>query len=392
MGQIKSRSAQRDGTARAAAVNNIEKVHSLGALKIICVFFLFWWHSPLAKPVIDIGARCCEFLFVTSGFLVAYNHSEAFRAGPGASSSPSWKDSFIYLKKKLCAMWPLHIICFIICALCDTSVFKTPFGVFNGILNIFLLQSWFGRPEIFFAFNGPSWFLSSLLFCYFVSPLLLKGLKTRRSAVFSFIIVTAARLLIESFELSEYGALAPVSIYVFPIVRAMEFYCGMTVFRLHRAVSARISSRGGGAALSPVFSAAEIISLTAAVTFIIAFNDKWMRGCYVLMYCAVVLIFSFDSGIVSGFIGGTEEHAFPSAVLRGLGKFEFEIFILHKTVLILISSAFPDSDAYAVRITLISLVITLALAVLWKELLGKRCAAAMDGLFRLAESFFGYKI
>ena len=35
-------------------------------------------------------------------------------------------------------------------------------------------------------------------------------------------------------------------------------------------------------------------------------------------YASATLVFSFDGGIVSGLIGGTSEHSFPSALLLGL--------------------------------------------------------------------------
>lgn len=44
------------------------------------LFLIFCWHTPenpggvIGKPIVDIGARACEVLFVISGFLVEYNH------------------------------------------------------------------------------------------------------------------------------------------------------------------------------------------------------------------------------------------------------------------------------------------------------------------------------
>ena len=70
------------------------RINSLGILKIICFLLMFWHHSYLPKPSVDLGARACEFFFVASGFLVAYNHADS-------SDSCSWKESYLYLKKKM---------------------------------------------------------------------------------------------------------------------------------------------------------------------------------------------------------------------------------------------------------------------------------------------------
>lgn len=50
-----------------------ERIGSFVGLKAIALILVFMWHSKVPRPEMDIGARACEFLFLCSGFLVAWN-------------------------------------------------------------------------------------------------------------------------------------------------------------------------------------------------------------------------------------------------------------------------------------------------------------------------------
>ena len=211
--------------------NECSRINSLGILKIICFLLMFWHHSYLSKPPVDLGARVCEVFFVSSGFLVAYNH--AYK-----TDNCSWKESYQYLKKKLCSMWPLHFFCCVWCFKMGHR-FVEIFDEWPKLLiNLFLLQSWYNDSEIFFAYNGVSWFLSSILFCYFLSPLLMMGLKTNRSVSVSFILVGLIRIITELLAQGQWSVYVPVNFHVFPVIRAMDFYLGMTMFGFHKCIMA----------------------------------------------------------------------------------------------------------------------------------------------------------
>ncbi len=354
-----------------------KRIESLSALKLIGVLLLFWWHSPLPKPGFDLGARACEFMFVTSGFLVAYNRID--KPNPAR-----WRDSLSYLKTKLCAMWPLHFLCFLIAAALDPRALFSVTGAAKAVLNVFLLQSWFNNPEVFFAYNGASWFLSSIMFCYFVSPLLLKGLKTTRRAAVTAIIVYAARMLVEVFEVSPYGELARVSIYVFPMIRAAEFYCGMVMYKLCSGLSGSLS-RLGAQSEKLLFSLAEPALLGAAVLLIIG-RPYWLRGSFVLIYCLVVPVFSFDKGILSRLLGLKPFHIFESI--------EFEIFMLHKVMLAVCAKFVPrlPGNGSPWTVTASALVLTLVLAALYRRLLSERLSGMMRAALGKFERFLGYSL
>ena len=114
------------------------RIKSLMGLKVIAIFLLFWWHSAIPNPNVDLGARTCEFFFIVWGFLVAYNYSSSH-----SQLEATWRESCLYVKRKLCGMWPLHFIAFLVCLffmpIVDILTKKT---VLEALMNVFLLQSW----------------------------------------------------------------------------------------------------------------------------------------------------------------------------------------------------------------------------------------------------------
>lgn len=108
----------------------MQRIGSLSGLKVIALILLFWWHSPIPNPHVDIGARACEFFFVVSGFLVSYNYSNKMMPA-------TWKESCLYVKKKLSRMWPLHFVAFLICLfLMPISDIFTKKTVFEALINL----------------------------------------------------------------------------------------------------------------------------------------------------------------------------------------------------------------------------------------------------------------
>lgn len=45
-----------------------QHLSSFWGIKVIAMLLLFWWHSSIPIPNVDLGARTCELLFVTSVF------------------------------------------------------------------------------------------------------------------------------------------------------------------------------------------------------------------------------------------------------------------------------------------------------------------------------------
>ena len=292
-----------------------KRIDSLTGLKAIAMLALFWWHSPIPNPPTDLGARACEILFVASGFLVGYNY---FYKGMPCS----WTTSIDYCAKKLAQFWPLHIITLIPMiylnylseGLLDARKIRLIF------VDAFLLQAWNSDPDVYFSYSGIAWFLSALIFCYFMSPLLLRYAKKVKQSVLMFIIIALIRI---AFEYSE--KVVPVwgiSIHTFPIIRCMEFFLGMLMVPLFIRTADKIRSTG---TVFGLFSIIEIVVMTLTVFLMVKKNGVWMRGIFVLIYCLVVFVISLDQGIASKILS-----SYPFVLF---GSIQFEFYLFHGDVL-----------------------------------------------------------
>ena len=179
------------------------------------------WHIYFWESItIDYGARMCEILFISSGFLVGYNHYKI-------NMPCDYKTSFKYLYKHLRTFYPLEF-------------FNTIYGFYINhgkkysltefeilISNFLMIKSWSRFSILASCFNGIAWFLSALLFCYFLVPILLQGIQNIKTSLILFFIVSFIRIATE--EVIIYGALNlfDANFHRGPIIRLLEFYMGM---------------------------------------------------------------------------------------------------------------------------------------------------------------------
>ena len=199
-------------------LNYIAFIKFLAMIKIIKWHFYKW-----DKISIDYGARMCEILFISSGFLVGYNYYDK-------NMVCDYATSFKYSYKHLRTFYPLTFL-------------NILYGYFVGfgkiynlnnltkfsilISNLLLLNSWSRYTKHIAIFYGINWFLSALLFCYFLVPLLLKGIKNIKNSIILFIIISLSRILCEEFVHNGMINIFDANFHRGPIIRLIEFYMGM---------------------------------------------------------------------------------------------------------------------------------------------------------------------
>ena len=115
------------------------------------------WHVIDWKTTpIDYGARMCEILFISSGFLVGYNYYKR-------EMLDTFTNAFKYTYKHLRTFYPLELINIIHGVhMHKQKLNKRDIEIL--ILNILLMKSWSRYPYIVGCFSGYSWFLSAFFF------------------------------------------------------------------------------------------------------------------------------------------------------------------------------------------------------------------------------------
>lgn len=202
------------------------RLHSLTGLKVIALILIFIWHALPQEGLPDLGARCCEVMFASSGFLVAYNRHDRFGA--------TLDSALDYLRNKIKAFYPVYLTSLLATILYlvlsnHGMMWVTKESIASLTWHILLLQAWF--PAISMQYNGLAWFLSALLFCYATAPFMsvivkkiCGWLEDRKwiGYLATFIMLAGIRWYIEwcnHLNGSEY----PMSLYVNPVLRCLEF-------------------------------------------------------------------------------------------------------------------------------------------------------------------------
>ena len=171
-------------------------------------------HTYGNKPVFGGGNELVSFFFVVSGFLYR--------------DKLIWKK---YIVKKMLALFPAYWIILLIHCMMSMLGGVNKFTI-DIIPYALLIQSWIPKESVFYALKyvGVAWFLSSLLFCYILSPICYRLIlrffsnKSLPLMIFFYLCVLACMELDKSFSLG--GWLA----YISPFTRLLEYLMGMCLW------------------------------------------------------------------------------------------------------------------------------------------------------------------
>lgn len=311
---------------------SVPSIDSLTGIKVLSLILIFYQHSAMPTLPLGLGSRMCELLFVISGFLVGYNKKN--REFPC-----TYKTGFDYVVSKLIVVYPLHVIITLIRCILEYKSFSTLTGWIKLFLSLLLVTSWSPHEDVFFCLNGSSWFLSALLFCYFLSPLFIRIMKTKHTKLF-FIAVFLLRLLLDI--IPEYTALRFLELHthVNPFVRSLEFLMGMMLVPGYCNIKKKLMDFPEKQKII-LFTFLEIASLCISILLMYIFCDIWPKTLYVLLFCFFVFIFSFNEGLLSAF--------FSLSVFKKFNTIQFEFYLSHTTFLtccsyLLMRITYPDDS------------------------------------------------
>lgn len=354
-------------------VKNISKkfkhLHYIAFIKFIAMITIIKWHicSWKEKPI-DYGARMCELLFITSGFLVGYNY---FRNPIEAN----YKNSFTYAYKHFKSFYPFYLINTLI----DMHIHRrisidllTRIEIL--IINIFICQSWSRYKEFVPCFNGHTWFLSVLLFCYFLSPLLMIGIKNIKRSIILLLIISLIRIFGELLMINGAINLFDADFHYGPIIRLLEYYMGMLSVPLYFSITFYIEKYPNKMYIKICFSFLQIFLPILLYITMLKFNYILYRCYFTLIFSLFVILFGLDYGIFS--------NIFSYKIFQLIMNCQIEMYLLQLNINyyfnILISNNVPTNRIYIESIFVIKLIIIYIIALLYKNLLKTKLSYILD--------------
>ena len=332
------------------AVNTKNRINYISGMKAFMLLIIFLIHAGVRGN--QISQRACDFLFVISGYLIAYKHlyaSEDIRV-------------FSYIKNKIVKFYPLYFIRCIVCAVCfeefNAFYINLKSGFISLGLNLALLQSWTQNP---YTFNSVSWFLSSLLGVYFVAPFalkLFKKVKSKYGYVLLLAIVWLVRFLLEYFN----GKLYYINSNHFPVFSILTSIGGMLLFPLSKDIKNNF-----------IINSILEISLLAIVAWLAYVHvDDVCISIQILFVWAAFYIFILNNDVFSRFM--------ELDIWNIFSQIQMEFYLLHQMVLRLISRTVLG-NVLIIKI-LVSFAITYFMAVIYNIFLKKRLEHIMCIILR----------
>lgn len=275
---------------------------SIAGVKVIALWLIFLVHSSIPIPRLNPASRCVELFFVISGFLTYY-------ASDGREIPCTYAESFRIMKQKLIRILPLYLIGYMY-----YLVISRPKGSI-AVLNLFMLQSWSDSSEVFFSLNGPSWYIASLMFCYFLSPLGINIVRKLNHPMLAIGFLGMLRFVIE-FLLTQDDKIIALNVHVSPIIRNFDFIMGMcaAVIYFKRKFVHKI-------VLSSIL---EIGVVSGVLILDYCWGEVLPKTIFVVCFCFMCIVYAYNSGILSKFLS--------CKVFKYFSEIQLEFYLLHAPV------------------------------------------------------------
>ena len=302
-------------------------IATLQSLRFIFVMMIFMSHFAYRDiQAFDAGGDCgVAFFFMLSGFVVSLGYGRQVREG-----------SFRYgnfLSRRIWKLYPLHLLCLAFFLIVSGSAID-----FSVVMNALLLQSWVPDSAVYFSYNGVSWFLSSLFYCYILFPLAYRWVSS-----WSLAIVLALYAIV--CFLTPYDKVNAI-LYVNPLLRFVDFYIGMVLCKLYEK-GYNISHAG---MLETFLVVVLLVSLAIYPVVDAKFRNAPM---YWLVLVPLILVFAKGQGIVSSFLRRR-----PMLMLASLSM---PVYMVHQMTIGILLHRLPELPS----VVMLFICLLLVLVVSW---------------------------
>lgn len=336
----------------------MEKIKSFNGIRVIAFMMIFFSHLGRFFTIVNdfgFGVIGSQMFFILSGFLCLYNYR--------GKTQGILRESWIYYLKKLKKIYPLHLVTFLIAAslqLWWAYKFSSTSGlkliIISAIPNLLLIQTFFrGMGGVY---NFVAWFLADIMFCYLLTPTLVRLTKRccyKNQIFISLFVIFLIQIIA--------AIICPVGdeqfiIYTFPLSRILDFEIGILFGQLFL-----ITHKNHNKVL--LYQGMSIISLFLLMILSYMFKID-MRYKYVVLFefsiCLIIYFTAMDSrGWISSFL--------CSPLMGFLSSISMEFFLIHQLAIRLITEfdiSFKILNSLEYYIC--CFVISLSLSILWKGL------------------------
>lgn len=356
---------------KAPPVSRTGRIAALQGLRACGFLAIFFSHS--IDGFVSFGAAGVSVFLILSGFLLAYRYLPRESLLP----SPNPRGNLHFAVQKIRGLYPLHLLTLVVTLIWmllnqvqyAQALDWLPLKLF---LNVFLLQSWVPKSDVYYSLNSVSWYLSTALFTYFLFPWLLhylRRLSGRKQAFRALLLLAGLEGLLSvlfgiwgSHDSAAWLSLHWIT-YVCPLFRALDFSVGVFAGYLFLVVQSGNAPTGKRVCLATACETLLVFILLAFCRLYSRIPDQF-RYSLVYLVPTTLLIVSL-AGNVSLFSRMLSWKPF-----QWVGNLSGPAFLIHMPVLrvgVALRASLLHSWPWYCFVSLL-LTITLLLAFLWSML------------------------
>lgn len=275
-----------------------ERTLPFQGLRVLMIMGVMCLHT-YQYPVFGAGEELVSFFFVLSGFLY--------------KDKLSWKSFMLHKFKQI---FPFYWICLgivlFISFIRGAPIWKST----DLIYHLFLVQSWIPKKDLSFAFGyvGAAWFLSSLWFCYLLTPFLYKLINSLslRKTIFAFVLLYVLICICRCREyIFTYGIWMA---YVSPLFRLCEYMMGMLLVHYLK-----------GKSYKPLSNKVDILSILTLILYCSIIKYQLLGGASSIAHsCMIAYVYCLNSKVIHLFLS--------NKIMVCLACYSLVMYLTHQSI------------------------------------------------------------
>lgn len=339
----------------------MNKINTFQGLRVVAFLTIFIWHlnGYMGISVVSFAEIAVTFFFMLSGFISRFTLDRHLKEN---DKSNIVKKSFKYAKNKMSKIYLIYLISLIIYIPLSVKnlIIEENIGILKYVLlfisNVFLLQAW--KVKYFNEISYAGWYLSSLVFLYFVTislAFIIKKINKNNKVLMNIILI-----VISFIGLFCYSRLVPSDtyyFYVFPVYRIFEYLIGMCIANIYlRTKNINIFNN------KYIWTIVEFLIVAGGI-YLIKETIGYSRG-FVLSFTNILLcglfifVFMYQKGYISKLL------SLKPIVL--LGDISGEMYIIHNVftayILGVATRILPHNTYLAIFVDTFVLVLTIIIS------------------------------
>ncbi|MCK5728253.1 MAG: acyltransferase [Methylococcales bacterium] len=292
-----------------------KRFEALDAFRGLAALLVVAFHVRLSGSVTELtfvrsSHIFVEFFFVLSGFVLV--HAYGFRENLNFSR---------FIKARFFRIYPLHLAMFVVVCLLEVvkliayqqggfsfnhPPFTGSYAIGEILPNLLLIQSWFSFADPL-SFNYPTWSISIEFYLYVLLFPTIDFLTKFKKILWIMMVGIAFYLLVSK-----------VNIFVNEVLRGVScFFGGALTNLLYRKIH--------HIKLTKIYGSLLEVMVLVAVVIVVQSSFKYHTIVATLLFYLVVLVFAFESGVVSSYL--------KLKWFQMLGKLSYSIYMIHAAIL-----------------------------------------------------------